>query len=506
MTKLVPANRESIRRTVFGTHEQTAHVWAQNRYTRGRSSDERMFWEGPTLFSYGHHFALGHILETTEGRVTLLNSDSYSVSTGKHKRHAWHAANGRILYLPKLTDYARHLRGLTYVGESDYARENRKTAVANLAREIGRDILTMPEDTARFLLDICGRGRSFDKLKRDAEKARDKAAREQKAREIAERKGDAEAMAALSPAEFESWISRRVESPAWGKFPTGERWPGTEYRRARPSETLATIGTELHRLNVSAKAHCGKRVQATLKARLAEIRARAKKTAAMEQKGELLAVFNLHRLELQTYLAAGPIAAAAKNTAARISAGAAWLANVAEIRRRPALVAKLQDIRAAADLRLAVIADEENRERMEREKAARELWLSGSNDSSLRYARFSDENGRALLRAVNVERADYGGAIVGGTLETSHGASVPLVDAIKAFRFVKLVRERGTPWKRNGATLPVGHFQIDAIEPSGAFVAGCHKIGWNEVERLARELGVFDLPPADTTSHGERAA
>lgn len=503
MTKLIEANRESIRKTVFGSHDQTAHIWAQNRYTRGRSSGERMFWEGPTLFSYGSHFALGHILETTEGRVTLLNSDSYSISTSKHKGHARHAANGRVLYLPKLTDYVRHLNGIQYKGESEYARENRRCAALSLARDIGRDILDMPEETARLLLELIGRARSFDKLKAAAIKARDKAAREQKAREIAGRKSEAERAAALSPAEFESWIGERVDSPAWGKFPTGRNWPKTEYRRARPSETLATIGTELHRLNVSAKAHCGKRVQATLKARLADIRTRAKQAAAMEQRSETLARFVMVKKDLRRAIAGlRTFDGAEKARAQTAQATAAWLADAVN---NEALKVKLASIARRAAERLEEIALEENRERMEREREARESWLAGSTDSSLRYSRFSDANGRALVRAVDVERDDSG-AIVAGTLETSHGAKVPLVDAIKAFRFVKLVKERGRPWKRNGATLPVGHFQIDAIEPSGTFVAGCHKIGWNEVERLARELGVLELPPEDTTTHAERAA
>lgn len=36
------------------------------------------------------------------------------------------------------------------------------------------------------------------------------------------------------------------------------------------------------------------------------------------------------------------------------------------------------------------------------------------------------------------------------------------------------------------------HFHVDAIEPNGDFRAGCHVIRWQECERLAREIGVFD--------------
>lgn len=93
----------------------------------------------------------------------------------------------------------------------------------------------------------------------------------------------------------------------------------------------------------------------------------------------------------------------------------------------------------------------------------------------------------------------WGGAILrakGDTLQTSLGAEVPLEHAVKAFRFVKLIRERGEGWQRNGHSVRVGHFTVDRIEASGDFHAGCHFIRWAECERLARDLGVFDAAPS----------
>lgn len=136
---------------------------------------------------------------------------------------------------------------------------------------------------------------------------------------------------------------------------------------------------------------------------------------------------------------------------------------------------------------------ERQRERFEREAEARRAWLAGDGRAS--YS-LSDDTGGALLRAVNVER-DAAGNVTGGTLETSHGADVPLTHAIKAFRFVKLVRERGDTWRRNGRVIRVGHYQIDCID-SGGFNAGCHRINWPEIERLALALGVYDAPASDS--------
>lgn len=166
------------------------------------------------------------------------------------------------------------------------------------------------------------------------------------------------------------------------------------------------------------------------------------------------------------------------------------------------------DYRRISDARAKVKADVEREKREAAEREAREreakryaeaadirrAWLAGESDRTrdpVSGYHISDETGGALIRA-NGER-----------LETSHGAEVPLEHAIKAFRFVKLVRERGETWRRNGRTIRVGHYQIDCID-SGGFNAGCHRINWPEIERLARELGVYEAPAdnaAEVTSH-----
>lgn len=73
-------------KTVFGTHAQLAHVWAQQNVERGRSSDGRMFFEGPTIYSYGRHYAIAKFSIDKKGNaIVLFNSSGYSVSTSKHR-------------------------------------------------------------------------------------------------------------------------------------------------------------------------------------------------------------------------------------------------------------------------------------------------------------------------------------------------------------------------------------------------------------------------------------
>jgi hypothetical protein len=148
-----------------------------------------------------------------------------------------------------------------------------------------------------------------------------------------------------------------------------------------------------------------------------------------------------------------------------------------------ATVAKFAASEARKRAKAAKAAAAKEALRLEAFKRAQAEWIAGALDYL--PGTFDAESGGAALR------------IVGDELQTSHGARVPLAHAIKAFRFLKLVRERGQEWHRNGHSLRVGHFTIDRIAPNGDFVAGCHDIRWAEVERVARLAGVFDTPAND---------
>lgn len=145
----------------------------------------------------------------------------------------------------------------------------------------------------------------------------------------------------------------------------------------------------------------------------------------------------------------------------------------------------------------------ERREREAREKAlaanaeAIADWRAGRR-RYLPYGVQHDGSGGAMLRV------QMAADIESGQLQTSLGATVPLPDAIRVFRFVKLCKERGEAWHRNGRTLPVGAFQVDHVAPNGTFRAGCHLIHWPEIEAAARAAGVLDIAPADTRE-GEAA-
>lgn len=83
-----------------------------------------------------------------------------------------------------------------------------------------------------------------------------------------------------------------------------------------------------------------------------------------------------------------------------------------------------------------------------------------------------------------------GGAVmlrtIDGNMETSKGATVPIADAERAFRFATKARAKG--WHKNGEQCKVGNYQLDAVNAEGV-IAGCHRVKWNEIERFAASQG-----------------
>lgn len=75
--------------------------------------------------------------------------------------------------------------------------------------------------------------------------------------------------------------------------------------------------------------------------------------------------------------------------------------------------------------------------------------------------------------------------VEGDELVSTLGARVPLHAARVAYRFA--MSKRGQVWRENGETCLVGMYRLNAINEHG-IVAGCHRITWAELERLAPVL------------------
>lgn len=131
-------------------------------------------------------------------------------------------------------------------------------------------------------------------------------------------------------------------------------------------------------------------------------------------------------------------------------------------------IARLADAKAKAEKRARI--EQENRDKAERERqqSAYAAWLASEPMPEGVYL-----NARLFPVAFRVE---------GDELVSTLGARVPLQAARIAYRFA--VSKRGQAWRENGETCPVGHYRLNAINEHG-IVAGCHRITWGEIERLA---------------------
>jgi hypothetical protein len=71
-----------------------AHVWARQTQSEGRDARRSIYFEGPTIYSYGYHFPIATIVKGKDGApLVLFTTRDYSRTTSKHKYAARYAVN-----------------------------------------------------------------------------------------------------------------------------------------------------------------------------------------------------------------------------------------------------------------------------------------------------------------------------------------------------------------------------------------------------------------------------
>lgn len=129
-------------------------------------------------------------------------------------------------------------------------------------------------------------------------------------------------------------------------------------------------------------------------------------------------------------------------------------------------IERLQSVKARAEKQAARKAAESLARIISEQSANFEGWKTGGHEY------FQSEKFPIAFR------------VEGDELVSTLGARVPLHDAKAAYRFA---RAHKAGWHTNGETCPVGHYQLNSISEAG-IVAGCHRISWDEMERLAPVL------------------
>jgi hypothetical protein len=140
-------------------------------------------------------------------------------------------------------------------------------------------------------------------------------------------------------------------------------------------------------------------------------------------------------------------------------------------------------------------AREEKRERIAREKREAEAMASQQNAyrAWVNSERPTGPTEFYQLDYFNPSLFPTAFRIEGEELVSSKGARVPLQAARIALRFV--MRHRATGWHRNGETHQVGMYHLDSVNPQGV-VAGCHRITWEELERVEVMLSTAPVAAA----------
>ena len=475
-------------REVFD-NSMTCHVWAQGRQDSGRSNNGNLFFSGRALYSYGRHFLIGWLLDSG---AALLNSDSYSISTGKHQSYAARAVRGRVYRVPALTAIAPALEMTTraQAARSDeYGRQRQERARAELLAHVEKH--DMPHDSAVLLLTLAGLAE--DKAEARAVRLREKgqkaakAAKEKAARELTA--GHVSAVRRIAKLTRAAWAE---ELAAYGfRYGRPVTPAGLAYDLAEAAAALRKALYHAGRANAPAKA-----LRDKARARMGELLAAAEAAERKESRRQARGRAAGNRAALRAYLAA-PETIEKRGLESAASAVAFYQEHGRGLVSASALAAYGK---AIAD-RLAALRQAAEAARFAKQAEARAEWLAGKPGRAYGLA---CAQGGAMLRAVNVTRDDSG-QITGGTLETSQGADVPLLHALRAFAFLKLCHETGREWRANDRTIRVGHFRIDSVAPDH-FRAGCHVIYWPEIQRLAQALGVVNMAASDSALEPSHAA
>jgi len=130
----------------------------------------------------------------------------------------------------------------------------------------------------------------------------------------------------------------------------------------------------------------------------------------------------------------------------------------------------------------------ERKEKLEREKRIREMLAQKENDWLNHECDYLPREARCLLRQkASNHPMDIGAPLKArllNTIETSHGARVPLDKARIFYKAITRFKDNPSECKER---YQVGDFRLNKLTSNGAQI-GCHFIEWNEIERFAKQM------------------
>ena len=79
---------------VFSNADQVIHLWANQSQSDARCRNA--FFNGKSIYSYGHHYELGRFIKYNGHEVVLINDAGYSKTTQGHINSAWYAVSHKL--------------------------------------------------------------------------------------------------------------------------------------------------------------------------------------------------------------------------------------------------------------------------------------------------------------------------------------------------------------------------------------------------------------------------
>lgn len=126
---------------------------------------------------------------------------------------------------------------------------------------------------------------------------------------------------------------------------------------------------------------------------------------------------------------------------------------------------------------------EANKKAKEKEYKTLEEWKQGKLSlGAVAHLR----TGQAYLRVIvkgTIDDLPFQEKVI----QTSQGMELSYRDCETAFVFIQKIKERGIDWRSNGQRLKIDSWNVDSISSQGNVVAGCHRVFWSEIERIAKQ-------------------
>lgn len=548
-------------KTVY-TCEMVCHLWANRHSVDVRTSSNNLYTRDGALYSYGSHFVIGafigDMLLINDDRYGVTTSrhqsDAWRALAAYQREKAIRvpALNADLLRdLPKVAKLCM-AEVSSILQKAIRARQNRPLLIADAMRY---------RESARAILDHCGKSReALPYVPADATNEQIKLI----VREISSAENKARALELIAIAEEKLARADRLADNAryWIEAgrPSGVAWIShRQFRdilvhaadaqsannaarekyamsRHRASPKIAKIAERIADLRAEFSAHAESERIAEKRERFTSIYRDALRASAVfarsGKKPDSVARLSRRMRGIEDYVSMLNDAMPADETEALAMFGkdqSRIVADATKLRMRLTRQCNYHYLANAIETVGEVIADYTSDTRYSVPNAdivigrmrmidafgtLSEYWRNRA-EPIIQRARAIAEQHQESIRLAEQEKVTRWRAgeriyvsreippmirIIGDTVETSHGATVPLAHAARLVRIAERIAASGGKTYANNDGPTVGHFRVNRIDADLSAVIGCHQI---TAEESQHAIALIKSAMPDTVEQGE---